>query len=152
MGSDLNDTGTRAGLKQAPWWLRLALDVVMLKSTPLTAVVWGTFFIVVVIHIAYACGWLTRFGIDGGYATEEDLKGITTEINQNLERTRGDLTWLLKTQIYIASSALCATNTDLGRRADLANYIYQLESEYTAITKESVPTVPCPPPPASAHP
>jgi hypothetical protein len=129
--------------KELPWFIQLFFDVIMLKSTPLTAVVWGTFFILVIVHVAYACGFLTRFGLDAGFAKDDELKAITTEINQNLEKTRGDIAWLLKTQIHIGTATLCNSRDPI-ERADLANYVDQLENEYTAITQLSVPIVPCP--------
>lgn len=132
-------------VKELPWFLQLFLDTVMLRSTPLTAMMWGTFLLLTVVHIAYACGLLARFGLDGGFAKDEDVKNITTEINQNLEKTRGDVAWLLTTQIHIATSTLCAMRDPIAR-ANISNYIDQMETEYSAITKLSVPILPCPAP------
>ena len=66
MASQTPDTNAN-GMKDVPAALRLFVDMITLKRTPLTMVLWGIFVAGVVVHILWACGLLTSLGFDAGF-------------------------------------------------------------------------------------
>ena len=128
------DSDMKREMKKAPFPLELFLDVIMLRSTPLTAVVWGTFLLTVSLHVAWACGWLSRWGIGEGF----DAAGSAAKVQQQLQ-------WLVSNDARYYFAVLCRLPDGIARE-QVADHLDRLEAEYKYLTNgQSVSFSPCPP-------
>lgn len=120
-------------MKKAPFALQLFLDVIMLRSTPLTAVVWGTFLIAVSFHVAWTCGWLEKWGLGGGF----DMAGSSARVQQQLA-------WLVSNDARYFYSVLCRLPDGIARE-QIIEHVDRLQAEYKYVANgQAVTFEPCP--------
>jgi len=154
---DPEESGRHVTLRQLPWQVRLVLDIVMLRSTPITAVFWCTFLLLMLVHVAWACGFLARYGFDGGFVRVSDqvaakqeadnkVAGVERRANDRLASVEGKIDWQLKLSITRelreTAVALCKAR-DSADRAGLQAYIDQLVTEYERLTGKAIAAPPC---------
>lgn len=139
------------GMKDVPAALRLFVDMITLKRTPLTMVLWGIFVAGVVVHILWACGLLTSLGFDAGFLRVTAGQRIEYRVNRSLEL---ELTREIRDQMKV----LCE-ETRLDARNSISLYIEQLQDEYEGLTSPTpgiqgrrVAEAPCPVPTAAVVP
>lgn len=137
-------------IKQLPWQLQLLLDIVMLRSTPITAVFWCGFLLVMAFHVAYACSWLPQWtGLDQGFVRVSDLSKADQQREQRIAGVERKIDWELKLtltrEIRDASMALCKSHNP-GERQGLQNYIDSLIEEYARVSGKTLTQPPCPHP------
>lgn len=120
-------------MRKAPFALQLFLDVIMLRSTPLTAVVWGTFLLTVSVHVAWSCGWMAKWGMGEGF----EMAGTSTKVQQQLE-------WLVSNDARYFYGVLCRLPDGISRE-QLIEHVDRLQAEYKYISNgQSVSFEPCP--------
>lgn len=154
-----DDSGERVRLRQLPWQIRLFLDIVMLRSTPVTAVFWCGFLVLTTLHVAWSCGLLTPYGFDAGFVRVNDqvtakqeaenrIAGVEQKTEKRIASAEGKIDWQLKLtvtkELRDTTAVLCKTRDD-SQRQGLQSYIDQLVEEYTRITGKSIAPPPCPP-------
>lgn len=115
-------------LKEMPWWLRLALDVVMLRSTPLTAVIYTILWSSVVIHITWECGYLDQFGFPS-----------------HNQKVKQELAWLVSNDGRYFSGVLCKLPEGGWEAEHINEHIDRLQAEYQFLTGHEITLPPCKP-------
>jgi len=155
----VEETGNQVKLKELPWQLRVFLDIVMLKSTPITAVFWCGFLVLTMAHVAWSCGLLTRYGFDAGFVrvadqviakqeTDNHIAGVEDKATKRLAAVEGKIDWQLQLtitrELRDTVAALCKSRDD-GQRQGLQSYIDQLVQEYARVTGKTIAPSPCPP-------
>ena len=121
-------------MKKAPFPLQIFLDVVMLRSTPLTAAVWSAFLLAVSFHVAWACGWLTNWGMDGGF----DRAGAAAKVQQQL-------IWLVSNDAKYFYGVFCRMPDGIAHE-QVAEHVDRLQAEYHYLTNgQAIAFSPCPP-------
>src|SRR5438874_1386977 len=121
------DSGEHVRLRQLPWQIRLFLDIVMLRSTPITAVFWCGFLLLTVAHVTWSCGLLNRYGFGAGFvrvsdqqATQQEsenrITGVEKKANERVASVEGKIDWELKLtltrELRDATGALCKARDD----------------------------------------
>jgi hypothetical protein len=125
-----------AELKKAPFALQLFFDVIMLRSTPVTAVVWGAFLLSVTLHVAWACGWLSRYGLGAGF----EQSGSSTVVKQQI-------VWLISNDARYFYGVFCRMPDGIAHE-QVSEHLDRLQAEYHYLTNgQSIPFSPCPPVP-----
>jgi hypothetical protein len=137
-------------VKQLPWQLRALVDIVMLRSTPVTAVFWCSFLAAMSFHVAYACGWLpTWTGIDQGFVKVTDQAKTDSQREARIAGVEKKIDWELKLtltrELRDAALALCKARNP-SERSGLQTYIDQLVEEYTLVTGKAIVPPSCPNP------
>lgn len=145
--------------KELPLPVRLFLDVIYLRSTPITAVFWCTFLLITLGDIAYSQGLLERYGFDGGFVRVSEEKKQSAALDARLTKLDNDsqtrvngvnkkIDWQLKLSItreLRETTAVMCKSKSAAERDTLQRYIDQLVSEYKIISGDSVEPPPCPP-------
>jgi hypothetical protein len=91
--------------------------------------------LVVSLHIAWACGWLTAVGLVG-FARANEVSQIQQTVNASARVT-------LSQEIRAQIRARCST-TDQNISDSLTRYIDSLQFEYERIAGQRYPELPCP--------
>lgn len=120
---------------QLPWFLQLLLDLATFRRNPITYITMGAFVLVVCLHIAWACGWLVTFGLDGGFEKVSDSERMERAVN-----------WGLKLQVTREVREVTASycrSTDESDRYALQNYIGSLLDGYEKATNTTMVMPPC---------
>ena len=121
------------GLKEPPWYISLALDVIFLRSTPATATVYGIAWAVAIAFVCLAFGAFTQFGIPGFERTGEAAK-----VKQQLQ-------WFIGNDAGFYYSALCRLPDSITRE-QMAEHYTRLQAEYKYVSGGQEAMVePCPP-------
>lgn len=92
--------------------------------------------LVVSIHIAWACGWLSALGLVG-FARASEVSQIQQTVNASARVT-------LSQEIRAQIRARCST-TDQTIADSLTRYIDSLQAEYERIAGQRYPELPCKP-------
>jgi len=92
--------------------------------------------LVVTLHIAWACGWLSLLGL-AGFAKAEDLGRLQKTLDASARVTLS--------QEIRAQARLRCTATDQGIADSITRYIDSLQDEYERITGQRYPEPTCPP-------
>lgn len=92
--------------------------------------------LLVSVHIAWACGWLSVIGL-AGFAKAEEVRDIRQTIEASARVTLGRE---IREQALIRCRA-----TDPAVRDSLTRYIDALQGEYERIAKQRYPEPPCSP-------
>lgn len=90
-------------------------------------------------HIAWACGWLSSFGVGSGFATASELDSRVTAVEDNVKDIKLSL---IEQSLYDAKESEC-TATDPQARRFFASRVQTLSREYQILAKMIFNIPPC---------
>jgi hypothetical protein len=126
-----NGTELKRDLEKPPWYVSLAVDVVFLKSTPATAVVYALGWATGLLFLCLAFGIFARWGVAGFERAGEAA------------RVRQQVQWLVGNDIEYFYAALCRLPDSI-QREQVAEHYQRLQAEYKYIAGYEASTQPCP--------
>lgn len=112
-------------VRELPVIVRLAVDVIMLRSTLPTAIAYTVLWAIVAGHILYECDYFAKWGIESPSTA-----------------VKHQFTWHLGTDIRYEAQRLCYVRGQM-EREDLINHIDRLQTEYVYLAGHNIDVLPC---------